>query len=171
MSEPGQESEIGAINIPGLEDEGEPEFQVAPMVDVLLVLLLFFMATATTEVVNQTADLSLPLAENSKPKEVEAGSGQILINIEKYNFKIKIGAEYFETADSIIPEIRRQKQVSQTLAGSSAAKFRVLIRADKDAPFSKITEIMQACAKAGVPDVTFGVSNPPEAPSGEAAPK
>ena len=32
-------------------EETVPEFQVAPMVDVLLVLLLFFMATATTEVV------------------------------------------------------------------------------------------------------------------------
>lgn len=170
MSEPGQQPEVGSIDIPGLEDEGEPEFQVAPMVDVLLVLLLFFMATATTEVVNQTADLALPLAENSKPKEEEAGSGQILINIEKLNYKIKIGSEYFDSADAIIPEIKRQKQVSQTLAGSPTAKFRVLVRADKDAPFSKITEIMQACAKAGVPDVTFGVSNPPEAPSGGAAP-
>jgi len=169
MLEPGSIPEIGVIDIPGLEDEGEPEYQVAPMVDVLLVLLLFFMATATTEVVNQTADLALPLAENSKTKEEEAGSGQILINIEKLNYKIKIGNTYYDTADSIIPEIQRQKEVTQALAGSNLAKFRVLIRADKDTPFNKITELMQACAKAGVPDVIFGVSNPPDAPKGGAS--
>ena len=28
--------------------EGEPEFQIAPMIDVLLVLLIFFMSITTT---------------------------------------------------------------------------------------------------------------------------
>jgi biopolymer transport protein ExbD len=169
MSEPGKEIEIGAINIPGLEDEGEPEFQVAPMVDVLLVLLLFFMATATTEVVNQTADLSLPLAENSK--ELEKNSGrQLEIAIEKINYRIKIGSVYFDKADDIIPEIQQRRKATDQMAGGNAdTPFRVLVRADKDAPFSKVTEIMQVCAKAGVADVTFAVSNPPEQAGGAAA--
>jgi biopolymer transport protein ExbD len=164
MSEPGAQSEIGEINIPGLEDDGDPEFQVAPMIDVLLVLLLFFMATTTTEVMQQTADLTLPDAQSSKDKEKPGG--EILINIEKINFKIKIEDTYFEKAEDIIPEIQKRKQVAQTLSGATGASdgFRVLVRADKDAPFSRVTEIMQACATAGVADVTFAVSKPPENP-------
>lgn len=161
MQEPGKEIEIGVLNIPGLEEEGDPEFQVAPMVDVLLVLLLFFMATATTEVVNQTADLALPLADNSKEMEKNAGR-QLEIAIEKINYRIKVDSEYFDTAEAIIPLIQQKREAMDQLAGAGASPFRVLVRADKDAPFNKVTEIMQACAKAGVADVTFAVSNPPE---------
>ncbi|NJK93307.1 MAG: biopolymer transporter ExbD [Blastochloris sp.] len=160
------EAEIGVINIPGLEDDGDPEFQVAPMVDVLLVLLLFFMATTTTEVMQQTADLTLPLADSAKEKD-KGGGDEIQINIEKGFFTIRIGEQVFQKPEDIVPEIQRQKQLSATLKGPNAP-FRVLIRSDKDAPFSKVTEIMQACAKAGVPDVVFAVTNPPD--QGGAAP-
>ena len=167
MQEPGKEIEIGVLDIPGLEEEGDPEYQVAPMVDVLLVLLLFFMATATTEVINQTADLALPLADNSKAMEKNAGR-QLEIAIERLNYRIKVDSEYFDTAEDIIPLIQQKRDAMDKLAGENAAPFRVLVRADKDAPFNKVTEIMQACAKAGVADVTFAVSNPPEKPSDEA---
>ena len=33
-----------------IDTDGDPEFQVAPMVDVLLVLMLFFMMITSTEV-------------------------------------------------------------------------------------------------------------------------
>lgn len=49
--------------------EEEPEFQVAPMVDVLLVLLMFFTATTTTEIKSQIADLTLPDAQEAKDRE------------------------------------------------------------------------------------------------------
>ncbi|MGH6755164.1 MAG: ExbD/TolR family protein, partial [Bradyrhizobium sp.] len=34
----------------GAADSGEPEFQVAPMIDVLLVLLVFFMMITSAQV-------------------------------------------------------------------------------------------------------------------------
>ena len=33
-------------------ESGEPEFQIAPMIDVLLTLLIFFMSVTTAEVVH-----------------------------------------------------------------------------------------------------------------------
>jgi len=32
-------------------ENGEPEFQIAPMIDVLLTLLIFFMSITTAEVI------------------------------------------------------------------------------------------------------------------------
>jgi biopolymer transport protein ExbD len=158
MLEPGKEFEIGTLNIPGLEEDGDPEFQVAPMVDVLLVLLLFFMATATTEVMQQTADLTLPLAESAKPKDMEGGD-EIQINIVKGFYTFTVDSQIYMKVTDIIPEIQRQKQVNTNLKGPNAP-FRVLIRSDKDAPFRKVSELMDACVKAGVPDVVFAVTNP-----------
>ena len=61
--------------------EEEPEFQVAPMVDVLLVLLMFFTATTTTEIKSQIADLTLPDAQDAKDRE--KGEGQFVVNINR----------------------------------------------------------------------------------------
>ena len=60
----------------------DPEFQVAPMVDVLLVLLMFFTATTTTEIKSQIADLTLPEAQDAKDRE--KGEGQFMVNINRF---------------------------------------------------------------------------------------
>ena len=44
------------------EPQDEPEFQVAPMIDVLLVLTLFFMSITSTELLKKEKILTLPIA-------------------------------------------------------------------------------------------------------------
>ncbi len=143
----------------GLDESVEMEFQVAPMVDVLLVLLLFFMATTTTEVITQTANLELPKATDSQKKE--EGAGKLIINVERLNFKIKVNDRYYEDPDSIIPLIKSAAQ--NAVAGAAPGKgFRVIIRADKDTAFERVSGIMKACAQAGVLDVIFAADESPD---------
>ncbi|GAB4241640.1 MAG: hypothetical protein OHK005_04890 [Candidatus Methylacidiphilales bacterium] len=150
---------------PHEDAEALPEFQVAPMVDVLLVLLLFFMATATTEVVVQRADLELPKADDSKdPSERQ---GQFVINVEKLNFKINAEGQYFESTDDLVPLIQAARETDAKQRGTDGTAFRILIRADKEASYSLIRDIMKACAKAGVGNVTFAVTKGGE--NGQAA--
>lgn len=141
------------------DEELQPEFQVAPMVDVLLVLLLFFMATATTEVRSQTANLELPKADSGEDPDKKAG--QYTINIEKLADKIKGEDAYYDKADDLIPVIKARVADSGIMAakfGSDPNAFRVLVRADRDTPYSKVRDIMKACAKAGVVNVTFAIT-------------
>jgi len=49
--------------------EGEPEFQIAPMIDVLLVLLIFFMSITSAQVLRIDKDIKLPVAADAKKKE------------------------------------------------------------------------------------------------------
>ena len=49
--------------------EGEPEFQVAPMVDVLLVLLIFFMSITSAQVLKVDKSITLPLAPDAVKKD------------------------------------------------------------------------------------------------------
>lgn len=151
------------------DSENTPEFQVAPMVDVLLVLLLFFMATATTEVVVQRADLELPKADEAKDPGERLG--QFSVSIEKLNFKIKMeDGQYLDKPSDLVPFIRAARDRDAELRGQEAASaFRVLIRADKDASYSLIRDVMKACAEAGVGNVTFAVTKGGEE-EGAAAP-
>src|SRR3954451_18312491 len=48
---------------------GEPEFQIAPMIDVLLVLLIFFMSITTTQVLKIDTKLQLPIAPDAVKKD------------------------------------------------------------------------------------------------------
>ena len=49
--------------------DGEPEFQIAPMIDVLLVLLIFFMSITSAQVLSIDKEIQLPVAEDAKKKE------------------------------------------------------------------------------------------------------
>lgn len=134
------------------EEEGEPEFQISTMVDVLMTLLLFFIATATDEVMVQAADLELP--EAPEAKEAEDKKGQLVINVEKFTHKITLDERVFPNEQALIPAISKAKENFET-ARVSNNPFRVLIRADRNVPYSKVKSIMQACAEAGVLDVIF----------------
>jgi len=141
--------------IPGEEDDVEPEFQVAPMVDVLLVLLLFFMATATTDIVAQVADLVLPKAHDAQDKDKDAK--QITVNIEKLGQKIQIRGIYYDSMKDITEQIKNEKAL-MLAAGIPPDKFRVLVRADQKAPFGVVSDVLEAASKAGCPNVTFSVN-------------
>ena len=52
--------------------KGEPVFQVAPMVDVLLVLLIFFMSITSAQVLKVDKSITLPLAATPSRKTTRA---------------------------------------------------------------------------------------------------
>jgi biopolymer transport protein ExbD len=143
--------------IPQDTDE-EFGFQIASMADVLMILLLFFVATAQTEVTLQTADLRLPEAKEAKPPEGQ--ERRMTIHIEKFTHYIKIetNPKVYMKTDDIVPEILSRRVAAERLAkqvGGEKESFRVLIRADKFTPYSKIKEVLKACSEAGVIDVIF----------------
>jgi biopolymer transport protein ExbD len=52
----------------GLE-KGEPDFQIAPMVDVLLVILIFFMVITSAQVLKVDKSIKLPIASEAAKKD------------------------------------------------------------------------------------------------------
>jgi len=133
--------------------EEEPEFQVAPMVDVLLVLLMFFTATTTTEVKSQIADLTLPDAQEAKDRE--KGQGQFLVNINKMGgveAQGRSGLDEASLANLIKQDFTNVKKLDPN------ASYRVLVRADKDLGWDKTKVVLKAAAAAGVGNVVFATT-------------
>ena len=60
--------------------EEDPEFQIAPMIDILLVLLVFFMSISSTEVLQSNHTITLPVAADGKPAS-KSSPGQVIVNI------------------------------------------------------------------------------------------
>ena len=132
--------------------EEDPEFQIAPMIDILLVLLVFFMSISSTEVLQKTEGINLPVAKDAKPADKDT-KGQTIVNIlwvETTNSgTIQIDEAKFTQAEGIVPVL--QKGVTAN------AEMRVLIRADKKVKYEFLKQVMVAAGKAGVGNVTFSV--------------
>src|SRR2546425_786559 len=93
-----------------LPPEEDPEFQIAPMIDILLVLLVFFMSISSTEVLQKTEGINLPVAKDAKPADKNT-KGQTIINIlwaEMTNSgTILIGEAKFAQAEATIPTLQQ----------------------------------------------------------------
>ena len=137
-----------------VDEDGDPEFQVAPMVDVLLVLMLFFMAITSTEVLKKDQKLQLADAKNAKPAETQTHKNEIIVNVDWDGVnsvaQFSVDGVPYPTADSMAGVLAAQHQ--QNPAAN------VVIRADKNTEYSNISDLMAACANAGIGTVTFAVS-------------
>ena len=132
-----------------IDQDGDPEFQVAPMVDVLLVLMLFFMAITSTEVLKKDKNLTLPEANHAKKDDKNTTKDQIVVNVDWIHGapKYSIDGLNFATSDDVEAAVAtRFKQNPRAY---------VLVRADQNVEYSSIADIMGACASAGVQSVSF----------------
>ncbi len=135
--------------------EEDPDFQIAPMIDILLVLLIFFMTISSTQVLQSNEQVKLPVAAKAKdPKEGE-GDGSAIINIVWVPLGNAGQITYNELtvtdAAGIVAPLRD--------AISKSPKIRVIIRADRQAPYSFVRPVLVAVGQAGSSNITFSVIN------------
>jgi biopolymer transport protein ExbD len=128
--------------------EGEPEFQIAPMIDVLLVLLIFFMSIATTAVTRYDPTIELPVAPDANKKE--DSESELVFNVAWKPQTQTVVTTFEEQAvnpEDVIPRMIAHKNADP--------KVRVLVRSDALTPVRYISAVVEAAAKAGISDVTF----------------
>ena len=136
-----------------IDTDGDPEFQVAPMVDVLLVLMLFFMAITSTEVLKKDKNLQLADAKNAKPAEDKTHKNEIIVNVGWNG----IANEPMFSIDGVsYPSADSMQGILASQHSKNPAAY-VVIRADRDTQYSNISDVMQACGGAGISTVSFAV--------------
>jgi len=133
------------------EPEADPEFQIAPMIDILLVLLVFFMSISSTEVLQSNRDIKLPVAKDAK--DAKENPGQIIVNVAHNPMSdavaISVNDKDYPSPGDLVPMLQSHIQKNPMV--------RVLIRADKEVRFSVTKSLLEAVGKAGIANVTFSV--------------
>lgn len=127
----------------------EPEINLVPMIDVLLVIIIFLMLTTTYSKFSGL-ELNLPTADANKqveqPNEIDVAvtaSGQVLIN------KSPLTASDIPT---IAESLRRA-------AGTQNDPL-IVINADAKATHQSVVDVMQAAQTAGYPHISFATQAP-----------
>ena len=123
----------------------EPEINFVPLIDVLLVILIFVMATTTYSKFSELK-ITLPDADaeqqSKKPKEINVGvdsGGRIAINKQVVNI---VGG---------VPSLAAALKA----AAQGAQDSIVIINADAQATHQSVINVMEAARQAQLTQITF----------------
>jgi biopolymer transport protein ExbD len=135
--------------------DGEPEFQVAPMIDVLLVLLIFFMSITSAQVLKVDKSIKLPVATHGIKRDDKAAAGLINISWDATTGQAKYKLDDRELDPNDKEGIAREL----TARKGSNEKYRLLIRADRQCHAKYISKALEWGAEAGIDNIAFSGLN------------
>ncbi len=124
--------------------------QLAPMIDVLLLLLLFFIITMNYSRRETEVEIALPAASEGKDHNVR-DYGEIVVNVRK-DGSIAVEGNVV-TLDQLLAKLRNITSVHKDQA--------VILRGDGITSYEKIMDVLNTCQKAGIWNVSFATV-PPE---------
>jgi biopolymer transport protein ExbD len=123
-------------------------FQIAPMVDILLFLLVFFMLTWNFSRNEAELDVKVPAAQEGK--ETRRPAGEVILNVKK---------------DGGIVMNRRPMSSEELLDTlSRIAKLypdqAVILRGDENVNYRYVVDVLDVCRAANIWNVAFATSKP-----------
>lgn len=134
------------MNFSSDRNSQQHEFQIAPMIDIVFLLLVFFIVSYSMSEMERELNITLP--ETTKAEEATSRINDIVINITAdgqvivNKRKLEIDALY-----------ERLKKLSDFGAPPS-----VIIRADKECRHKHIIRVMDVCARVKAKNIIFSTS-------------
>lgn len=137
------------MNLRSTRGRDDPEINFIPLIDVLLVILIFLMVTTTYQ---RIAELQITLPEanaeqvKQRPKEINVGiDAQGHYVVDKTPFT-------FSSAPALAELLRR--------AAGDAKDPIIVINADANATHQSVIHVMEAARLAGFVHITFATQAP-----------
>jgi biopolymer transport protein ExbD len=139
------------MNLRATRTRDDPEINFIPLIDVLLVILIFLMVTTTYQ---RVAELQITLPEadadqvKQRAKEINVGidaQGRYVVDKTVFNFT---------TVAALADALR--------LASGDSKEPVVIINADANATHQSVIHVMEAARIAGLIHITFATQSPPK---------
>ena len=122
----------------------EPEINFIPLIDVLLVILIFLMVTTTYSRYSEL-QISLPTAD-ADPQQEKRGQVDVAVDV-KGRYSINRKAVAYNGAPAFSAELKRA-------AGATPDPV-IVISSDANTPHQAVINIMEAARLAGYGKITF----------------
>ncbi len=122
--------------------------QLAPMIDILLLLLSFFIISYQFSKSETELNVSVPTAqEGAEPQQMR---GEIIINI--------LAEGVIRVEGSTLNEVQLFEKLSKIVKQYENQPVR--LRGDGNVAYQRIVEIIDICQKAGVWNISFATQRP-----------
>jgi biopolymer transport protein ExbD len=123
-------------------------FQIAPMVDILLFLLVFFILTWNFSRNEAELDVKVPAAQEGK--ESRRPAGEVILNVKKD------GGIVMNRRPMSPEELRETLTRIAKLYPDQA----VILRGDENADYRFVVDVLDICRAANIWNVAFATSKP-----------
>ena len=131
----------------------EPEINLIPFIDVLLVILIFLMVTTTYSRFTEL-QITLPTADADKAQDVKPS--QINIGIDAQGrYKINDEAVSFLDTATLADDLKRAAAALEQGKAGAAPEPIVIINADRATTHQSVIDVLEAARIAGLAKVTF----------------
>ena len=135
------------MKFPSFSKGGEVGFNMTPMIDVVFLLIIFFLVS--NHLAKQEVQLALPLpTAQSGLQDKPSEKPRLTVNV------LADGTLLFAGRPVTAEELRTQLAERQNDLGKD---LEVRIRGDQSAPYRHVEPVMLACAWAGIWNVKFAV--------------
>jgi len=125
-----------------LIEEDNFELPLTPMIDIVFLLLIFFLLATTISEEEVDLAVNLPGGTQGAPAGEAAGT-RLIVSVRK-DGSITLGGQelpWEEIKQRVLDAGRRQDQP------------RVYLRGDQEAPYGKVADVLQLCQEAGIKQV------------------
>ena len=122
-----------------LEEDEQVEVQMAPLIDCVFLLLIFFLVATTLKEMHPEVKITLPSSDAAV--EVETNPKTLVLGVSRYGRLYVNGQE--ATVTTVFEQVRLAKQEGRL----------VRLDADEQTPFKRVLEILEICHVEGVHNV------------------
>ncbi|MDR1816997.1 MAG: biopolymer transporter ExbD [Puniceicoccales bacterium] len=139
------------------ERTGDLGFQIAPMIDVVFVIMLFFMVMAGQVTREQSLRIKLPGEEQATDAPLEMPD-ELTIALSE-NGQVSINDNNVDTpASNELPQLYGEVRKLAENARMAKTKLLVTVQSDERTPYKKIALVLDTLAWAGANEnVTFSI--------------
>ncbi len=122
-------------------------FNMTPMIDVVFLLIIFFLVSSHLARQESQIDLDLPVAA-SGADDIDQETPRLTINVQPEGSLLLAGRPILAS------ELKERFIAARAKEGDN---LEVRIRGSRSAPYSTVEPIMLACTNAGIWNVTYAV--------------
>lgn len=123
-------------------------FQIAPMVDILLFLLVFFIMTWNFSRNEAEIEVKVPAAREGK--ENRRAVGEVILNVRRDGTVVMNRREI--SPEDLLQSLTRIAQLYPDQA--------VVLRGDQNADYRHVVDVLDICRAANIWNVAFATSKP-----------
>jgi biopolymer transport protein ExbD len=123
-------------------------FQIAPMVDILLFLVVFFMLTWNFSRNEAELDVKVPAAREGK--ENRRPAGEVILNVKKDGAIVMNRRPM--SSDELLETLTRVAKLYPDQA--------VVLRGDENVDYRYVVDVLDICRAANIWNVAFATSKP-----------
>jgi biopolymer transport protein ExbD len=123
-------------------DGGEEEISMAPLIDMVFLLLIFFMVASHLNQLDKV-EIDVPVADHAKVAEDMSDRRTITVKAD--------GTVYLGSVPSSLEKIGPQVEKERRIVPG----LKIYLRADKNTPHHYVRDVMKTCAANGASEILF----------------